>query len=474
MVYQIVRKEILENLLSLRFILSLLLIISLFTVGGFVSVKKQRQQIDDYWRETNKNLSALSEQTEQLYKLAFFEQTIWRKPKSLTFCAEAFEKYLPNYFRFSMFGMDYPEVKSRTNFLISGFNDIDWVFIISVFLSFVVMLFTYDSICGEKEAGTLRLMLASSIPRHKILLGKYFGAMFTLGIPLLVGLLINLIIVVSSEVINIGTRDWLRIFGVVLLSLVYLSIFVLLGMFVSSRTAHSANSMVVLLLIWVALVILIPSMGRIVSNAFQKIPTQTEMNRQQSELKEQIVSNAFSGKYGENALSFNPDPNNPTNNPPARARFRNAITDAKNQIIENRLNQMTTQVAVGRRFTRISPTMIYRCASEVIVGTGIRRFSDLRRQIKRYQEDLEEYIRSKDQEDPESLHLIFEEEGAARSWGAISGKPVSFDTVPKYQEQEATLGESLQWAFRDIGLLVLFNLVFLTASFASFLMYDVR
>jgi hypothetical protein len=77
-------------------------------------------------------------------------------------------------------------------------------------------------------------------------------------------------------------------------------------------------------------------------------------------------------------------------------------------------------------------------------------------------------------EDPASLHLVNPELSTARSWRAISHNPVDFDTVPKFQEKDLALGESLKLAIWDIGLLILFNIVFFAASFASFLQYDVR
>jgi len=199
MIRLIICKELLENLLSIRFILSMLLIISLFSVSGFLFVGKYRQQSDDYWRKTNRNLDGLSEQSDHLYRLAFYKQEIYSKPKPLTLCVEGFEKSLPNCLRFDVFTSDLPEVKSQNSFILPQFSDIDWVFIISLVLSFVVLVFTYNCICGEKEAGTLRLMLAGSIPRYKVLIAKYFGVMFTVGIPLLAGLLASLIIVVSSK-----------------------------------------------------------------------------------------------------------------------------------------------------------------------------------------------------------------------------------------------------------------------------------
>jgi ABC-type transport system involved in multi-copper enzyme maturation permease subunit len=472
MIRQIIHKEILENLLSSRFILSLVLIILLFAVGGFVFVGKYKQQSGDYWTKTNENLAGFKEQSRQLYRLAFYEQSVWRKPKPLALCAEGFEKSLPNCFPFDVFSRDLPEIKGRGNFTLSHFSSIDWAFIVSVILSFLALVFTYDSVSGEKEDGTLRQVLANTIPRHEVLLGKYLGVLLTIGIPLFIGLLVSLIIVVVSNAAVISGLDWLKILSIVLLSFLYLSIFVLLGMFVSSRTAYPANSMVILLLIWVVIVILIPSFGRIISEVSGKAPNPAELERKLAEVSTEIWSN--SERYGERAGNASGDLSWPGNNPPARARLRNAMTDAQNQAREDYHNKMLAQAFVGRNLTCFSPTVIYQRASEAVAGTGISRCVNLRQQIKEYQANLKEYIRSRDAEDALSLHLLFPEGYLVGAWRAISRDPVDFATVPKFQERDLGLGESLKLAIWDIGLLVLFNLVFFAASFASFLHYDVR
>ena len=468
MIRYIVRKEILENLLSLRFTLSLLLTVFLLSASAFMFLGKYKQESDGYWKETNKNLSNLREHTKHLYELVWYKQEVWRKPKPLALCAEGFEKSLPDWFSFNPFTIDLPEVKSHSNFLLPYFVDIDWIFIISLILSFVALLLTYDSICGEREAGTLRLMLAGSIPRHTILLGKYFGTMITLGIPLLLGLLVNLIIVTSSKVSAFGTLDWLKTIPIALLSFLYLSIFVLLGMFVSSRMSRSTSSMVILLLVWVGLVIVIPSFGRIISNALHKLPSRAELNGEISQVLSQIKGENF----GPGAGSWN----SYNDNPPAAAKYYNAQTDAKNRIMEKHINQMIIQADTGRRLTRISPAVIYQRASETVACTGMYRCVNLYQQVKRYQQSFKEYIRSKDTEDPDSLHLLFQfpSEWVAENWGAISKKPVDFDTVPKFQERDPALARSLQGATWDIGLLALFNLAFFAVSYVSFLRYDVR
>ena len=480
MIWHIIRKDILENLLSLRFMLSMILIVSLFAAGSFIFVGKYREQSQHYWEKTNKNLSDLSGRLDRLHKLAFFEQQIFRKPKLLSLCVEGHEKSFPNYVKFDIFKIGLPEVKGSTNFILPHFSDVNWVFIISLVLSFIALVFTFDSICGEKEAGTLRLMLANTIPRHKVLLGKYFGAVLTLCIPLLLGLIVNLIIVIASSITIISGLEWLKILVVVILSFLYLSIFVFLGIFVSSRTSSSANCMVVLLLIWVNLVILIPSLGRTVSNMFSKTPTRVELNRKLSGAKQQVWDNSDE-KFGKNSGNSMSNPDDPSMNLPARARRYNAWSNTENGVIEDHHNKMMAQALTGRNFTCISPTAVYQRASEAVAGVGIARCASLYQQVKRYQTNLKEFIRSRDSEDPDSRHLIFDEDifdeddsSGSFDWKTISKRPVDFDIVPKFQEHDLALGESLKLAIWDIGLLVLFNLVFFAASFVSFLRYDVR
>ena len=168
------------------------------------------------------------------------------------------------------------------------------------------------------------------------------------------------------------------------------------------------------------------------------------------------------------------DPNSPRNNPPARARLKTALTNAANQVRDDHHNRLLAQALTGRNLTCISPVAIYARASELIAGTGINRCADIYQQVREYQTALREYVRTKDLEDPASLHLVNPELSATRYWRAISHNPVDFDTVPKFQERNLGLGQSLQLAIWDIGLLALFNIVFFTASFVSFLRYDVR
>jgi ABC-type transport system involved in multi-copper enzyme maturation permease subunit len=475
MIRDLIRKEILANLLSLRFTLALLLTISLFSVSGFVYVARYGQQSQDYWSQTNENLSKLSGSAKQLYKLAFAWQGFWRKPKPLTLCAEGSERYLPNVVNCNVFGIRAPHVSNRENFLLRRFSDIDWVFIIAIPLSFVALLFTYDSFCGEKEAGTLRLMLSGSIPRHTILIGKYVGALIAFAIPLLVGLLINLVIVVSSRVVETSATDWLRFLALFLLSVLYLSLFLLLGIFVSSRVAHSVSSIVVLLLLWAGIVVLIPSFGTIVAQATVRLPPTSQFRESLVNIMRQCDRDAEAGKYGKNADQlWQEDRNHPSVNPPAAALYCNEEAAAITRLRDQQYNQMLAQAHAGRNAVRLSPIVLYQRAAEAIAGTGIQRCEDMYRQTRQYQDDLRQYILDQDKDDPNSLHLLFDCDFSVEKWTAISKKSVDFAGVPKFVERDHPFSQSLRSAIWDIGALVLFNILFFAGSFVSFLRYDVR
>jgi len=228
------------------------------------------------------------------------------------------------------------------------------------------------------------------------------------------------------------------------------------------------------LLVWVGLVILIPCLGRAVSDVFYKAPSGAEWTRRYSEMLDQLERQAQAGKFGKNALGFHSDPNHPSVNPPAAARYWNAFSDGVMQQREDGHNQRVAQALAGRRFACLSPTVLYQQASEAIAGTGIHRCISIWDQINRYKSQFKEYVLSNDAEDPDSLHLLFGFEYAVGDWKAISNKPIDFDTVPKFQEHDLALGQSLKLAIWDIGQLTLFNLVFFAASWVSFMKYDVR
>lgn len=93
-----------------------------------------------------------------------------------------------------------------------------------------------------------------------MLLAKYLGAFFTLMVPLVIGILMNLLIIYLSRNIPFDLADWLSILGMVGLFVLHISIFIFLGMFFSSRVSNAITSLICLLLTWVCLTFIFPSL----------------------------------------------------------------------------------------------------------------------------------------------------------------------------------------------------------------------
>jgi ABC-type transport system involved in multi-copper enzyme maturation permease subunit len=469
MLWTLIRKEMLANVTSLRFALTLLLVMVVFVVSGFVFVGKYERETEDFTDTSSKNLAGLEEASENLSSVPNYVQTIRKRPKITQLCCEGFEKSMPNTVKVSGFEVQNPESVSRTNFLFPRFADIDWAFIISLILSFVAFLMTFDSLSAERERGTLRVIMSNSVPRDKVILGKYVSGMLTLMIPLFAGLLLNLIAVRFSGSSFISSEHWVRVLAFVGISILYLSTFVLLGMLVSSRSGKSSSSIVILLFVWVIVAMIIPSAGRIIAERFVQVPARSEVERQISEAGREIWEN--SDRYGKNAGSWGGNPRADWVNPPARARLFNALADSRNRINEEHVNKMAAQVSLGRNVTRVSPTVMYQCASEAMMGTGVLRFRSLYNQLKRYKETLKDFVMAVDKKDLDSFHLWAP---GRQHQILLSQNPVDYNAIPRFEEIDAPMSSALRDAVWDIGALALLNILLFMGVYISFLKSDVR
>ena len=142
-----------------------------------------------------------------------------------------------------------------------------------VLLSFMGILFTFDAISGEQEGGTLRLMLANSVSRNTVICGKFLGVFFAIRIPFLIGVIVSISIIYLSEAVQFNGSHWVRLGFIVCVGLIYTSIFISLGILVSTRVKESSTSLAILLLIWTVWVVLVPNALGSLSNRLHPRPS---------------------------------------------------------------------------------------------------------------------------------------------------------------------------------------------------------
>ena len=125
----------------------------------------------------------------------------------------------------------------------------------------MALIFAYDALAGERERGTLRLVLTHPVSRGNILIAKYIGAMLCLLMPLMLSLLLSLILLTTTAPFSLGVPDFLRIGGIVVSSLAYLSVFYFVGLLISAITQRVSTALMLSLFVWGFLVLVYPNMS---------------------------------------------------------------------------------------------------------------------------------------------------------------------------------------------------------------------
>jgi ABC-type transport system involved in multi-copper enzyme maturation permease subunit len=464
MVFEVTFKELRENFHTVRFYLILVLTIALFAVSGIIFSSNSKQKTSDYRSDISGNESLLNEKSKNLCDLARSKQNMLKRTNPLEFLSEANEKNLPNKFQADIYVLDFPEVEGRTNLLLREFSYIDWEFIVGIVLSFLAFVIGYDAVCGEKEQKTLSLIFSNSVKTSHIFLGKFLGLLISLSIPFLIGSMISLLITELGKNISI---EYGKVAIFVCVSLVYLSLFILIGMTVSSIFSQSITSAVTLLFIWILSAFIIPASGNLIAHNVYSIPNraqiQQKMGRTQNELWERY------SKTDKNAFRWEGDPFKPY--VPIRDRYLREWLNIRNQIFDDYLNQMVQQVEKTRSVTKISPVSIFRSLVEEIAGTGVNRFRNFYDQVNRYREQLYSFVETKDKLDPKSPHLV---PLAYEMHMGISVLPVEFSSIPKFEEKLPSIKDNLKRIIIDLAILIFLSILFFYLGYFLFVRYDKR
>ncbi|MEW6455650.1 MAG: ABC transporter permease subunit [Acidobacteriota bacterium] len=449
---------------SLRFLLISILTISLFIVNGISYTSRYKIEIKEYSDNIIEEEEKLRSLSSNLGKLSLHDQKFYLSPRPTAFINEAFEKHLPNLFIFNAFRIfEYQPRKGGGNPFLQKFQDVDWIFIISIILSFGIIVLTYDGISGEKERGSLRLSISMNINRWKIILGKYFGVLITIFIPLLVGVILNLLIITNFKSIPLGTDVLVKVLSSLALSFLYISSFTFLGLLMSSLTKHSSTSLVSLLLCWAILVLLIPNMGAIIISQIHSVPERGEIIEKISLVKKEMFENAPEGTWAM-------EPSNPFRpSHKVRAETTNKMLQAEMSIRNDYYQKQLNQLKLARNLSRISPAAQFRYANETIILGGIIRFEHLKRKLEIYRQILLEFVKREDANDPNSPHWINPE-----SELFFTNKPVNYEIIPKFKDEIPKGSEQVKNIFIDFSLLIFSNLLLLYLAFIAFLKYDVR
>lgn len=464
--WHIAKRELYDNLNSLRFALATVLLLGLMLTNAVVHLREQPARIQRYLTTVTDARNALEARADSLYELARKGPgKLYKKPSPLHFCAEGGDPFLSSVVQSdsyfweneglkSFWQMRYPSATPNLTNIRPDVTKIDWAFVIGYVLSLIALLFTFDAIAGERERGTLRLMLANSVPRHTVLISKFLGALVSISISFAFAVLINLLVISTSSAIHLGADVWGRLGIVCLVALLYTSLFLALGLLVSTRVQRSAVSLMILLLMWVTFVIFTPSVLALITSGFSSPMSYDELRVHQNRINDKHLEQYWRvlGRSKSETLQ-------------AASKYVTQEAAEQERLIEKRLNEQVAQVQQARSITRISPTAILQHLLESFAGTGFERHLQFLENAQHYAREYREFIIDTDNADPGSLHLIGVREG-------MSQKSVNPDAVPIF-EDALSLSKDFNVAAMDLLLLTLFVVVLLAGAYLAFVRVEV-
>ena len=464
--WHIAKCELYDNLNSLRFALTTVLLLGLMLTNAVVHLREQPARIQRYLTAVGDARNALGARADSLYELAQKGPgKLYKKPSALHFCAEGGDPFLSGAVESqhylwqngdlkSFWRMRYPAATTNLINVRPDVTKIDWAFVIGYVLSLIALLFTFDAVAGEREHGTLRLMLANSVPRHTVLIGKFLGALMSVSIPFALAVLINLLVLSTSSTVYLGADAWGRLGIIFFVALLYICLFLALGLLVSTRVQRSAVSLVILLLTWVTLVVFMPSVLALIASDFSSPMSADEFR---------VLDKQINNKHLEEYRRVLGGPN--SNALHAGSKYVMQEAAAQERLVEKRLDEQIAQVQRARSITRISPTAVVQNLLESFAGTGFERHLQFLENAQRYASEYRKFIVDTDRGDPKSLHLI----GVPK---AMSQKPVSPESIPIF-EDTISLSRDFNTAAVDLLLLTLFFVVLLSGAYLAFVRVEV-
>lgn len=400
MLKTVIKREIQHNLYSLRFQISLVAVLAIFIVGSISFLKgfsSELKKHSDYQSQYLKQIQDEAKTSATL--LAVTRKTYELRPRGNSFISDCQEKYLPNAIVFSAWNVfSFLNKSGSANPFMIQFQELNWSFIISVILSFIALLFTFDSVSGEKESRTLALTLSNAFSKGTLLFGKYISAIVTAMLIALLGILISVIIIIFSNQVAFSSGLILECLGFILLLSLLVASIAAFGL-LSSALVHNSNiSLLIALTFWLFFAVVIPNSSTLIAKKIFSIEHEEAVQRKVNQVLSDIGRDAPEGSWSmQGSNPFAPEHR-------LRANLMQKLMEAEKSIRDAYYQDMFRQFERTRLLTAISPTCLFECMTESVIGGGYPRFKKAWEDVHIYQNQFLDFFKGLDASDPDSPH----------------------------------------------------------------------
>jgi len=460
MLGHIIKKEIVSHVLSLRFTVAFILLLILVFASVYISVNEYDEAVDGYHARLRSDETRIKEISKEKDDSRRYDKLFWWEGRSaaisispLAWLGQGLQPSYPAAINVKG-GQQTRNIRASTmrNPWRGLLRVPDFVYVVNVVLSFLALLFIFDTVCGEKQAGTLRLMLSNAVPRHTVLLGKWIGGFTVLIVPFLLAAVGALLYARSAGALrpeNVGA-----VAMVVVLACLYVAVFFNIGLFVSTLTVRANTSLLVCLLIWVLFILVIPNMAPVTAKILEPTPPLESVRAEKKAVDEEIwlkinqIEASGQLSYGRSTQD-------------AVEKLERERTRRKAKWDEYYKDSLARQMDLAETFGRLSPSACWTYAALAMTGTGPAAYEAIsvaRNSLASEFDAFRQRMRKKR-----------EEMGREPGWSAFLP-----EEVPSLNVVWPTLNRAVNVALNDVLILAILNVVFFMLGFMKFLRYDVR
>ena len=494
MLMTLIQKEMMHHILSARFVALLLMCVLLIPLNLHINYHHYLKRQTDYQEQetlkdedTRKDENDKEGEIQHVFQFTtkakdpnFEVSKLILKPTPLSVFATGLESALPSYLGMTRNGITRGEASLSTAPIAFLLGHLDFVFVISTVFSLLALLFTFDAVAGEREAGTLRITLANALPRDIFLWSKLIGGYLVFILPFLISLIIGLLVLVLQGFPLSESDIFLRVLCLTFVSLLYIAVFFAVGAVISIYFDSAKTALIVAFTVWVFAVLILPRVGFLAAQIVAPTSTAQSVYREKTARRAELRADleAKRGKmmsevFSEMMRESNVTPGSKTGAiavfdsahmdrvneemAPLEEKARLKYRDLAAQLDRRYQRERKRQDTIGVNFSRITPTASFIFLATDATQTGQSKKNTYFQTGTRYYETLDAEIFSKMSEDPG------DSTGLKEIQAPMQPPPLA----------ELTLAETLQRAALDLLLLCFFAIVLTTVAFLKFFRMDI-
>ncbi len=485
MLLHLIRKEFLDSLLNQRFVALAIFSIVLMPLSAVINYKYYDARKASYDNQVAQYLEG-SDGEEAAALRAY------RSPVLLSSLARGTAPFMPVYFEFNSTtrgGYDDPtipgNIEAQEFSTLSTFGSFDFLFLVQVVFSLLAILLAFDMIAGEKERGTLKAVLANSVPRDSVMMGKFIGGFAILWVTFLIGFLLLYLVLTLFDSQFLLPAVLLRVLFIFAVSTLFLASFFGIGLMVSSFCHSTRTAIVVLLVVWVAMQLVIPKAGEMI--AAVTMPVRSEYDVQVE--RQRIIEEEQGGMQEEAGRIFSEISGRTTLQDAFQAlreqepwvdafreRYQNLFRDTKQRQMA-RLREVTQawerekerQRKLGNAISLLSPAAAITFLVSDAAGTGDLAYEQYRSSVSDQYQIVDREIFSKRESNGYQIRM-----GGSMISSSFDGETADIESIPPFTVSEPALSEVIPANAWALGTLFFYLIVPFLVGYVRFLKYDVR